>query len=322
MRNITKRISLVSLLLIFTLVLGACGKTGLGNSSSSSTKVTKKSPKDLTIGISVSTTNNPFFVLLQNQVKKDAEAKGMTVKTSDAQNDAAKQTNDVETFVTQGVDAILINPVDSDAIVPAVKAANNAGIPVVTLDRGSNGGDVLSTIVSDNVKAGELVAQYIVDNVGEDARTLVVSGTPGASATIDRTKGFKSIADKSLKVLSTQSANYDRATALNTTQNMLQANSDVQAIFAMNDEEAMGAVQAVKAAGKSDIIIVGIDGSPDANASIKAGDLTATVAQQPRKMGKMGVQAVIDYYQGKKVKKQVNVPVNLVTKETADKYQW
>lgn len=224
----------------------------------------------------------------------------MSLKVADAQDDAARQADDVQNFISQNVDAILINPVDSDAIVPAIKAANNASIPVILIDRGSNGGDVLTTVASDNVEAGKMAADYIVKELGEKAKAFELSGVPGASATVDRGNGFNKVAKEKLEVLSSQSANFDRAKALNTAQNMIQGNKDVQVIFAQNDEMALGAAQAVKSAGLQNVLIIGIDGQPDAHQAIEKGDITATIAQQPAKMGEIAIQAAIDHYNGKK----------------------
>ncbi|MEY8536925.1 substrate-binding domain-containing protein [Lactococcus muris] len=305
------------------LTLAACGQTGLGNEGGGNNGgTTKKAADELNIGVSISTTNNPYFVAMDKGIKDAAEKAGTEINVSDAQNDAAKQTNDVQNFISQNVDAILINPVDSDAIVPAIEAANNANIPVILMDRGASGGEVLTTVASDNVEAGKMAAEFIAKEAGKNAKTLQLSGTPGASSTIDRGKGFDNAAKDTLDVLSSQSANFDRATALNTTQNMLQANKDVQAIFAQNDEMALGAAQAVKAAGLSDVIIVGIDGQPDAQEAIKEGRLTATVAQQPAKMGEIALQAAIDHFEGKDVEKTTVSPIFLVTKENVGEHNW
>lgn len=260
----------------------------------------KKAAKDLKLGVSISTTNNPYFVAMKDGLDKYADKKEVSLKVADAQDDAARQADDVQNFISQNVDAILINPVDSDAIVPAIKAANNASIPVILIDRGSNGGDVLTTVASDNVEAGKMAADYIVKELGEKAKAFELSGVPGASATVDRGNGFNKVAKEKLEVLSSQSANFDRAKALNTAQNMIQGNKDVQVIFAQNDEMALGAAQAVKSAGLQNVLIIGIDGQPDAHQAIEKGDITATIAQQPAKMGEIAIQAAIDHYNGKK----------------------
>lgn len=321
--KLVKKLGFLALLLSMVLVLGACGKTGLGNSSSSSSKeVTKKAAKDLKLGVSISTTNNPYFVAMKDGLDKFAGEKKVSLKVADAQDDAARQADDIQNFISQNVDAILINPVDSKAVVSSIKAANSANIPVILIDRGSEGGDVLTTVASDNVEAGKMAAEFVVKELGEKAKAFELSGVPGASATVDRGKGFNKIAKEKLDILSSQSANFDRAKALNTAQNMIQGHKDVQVIFAQNDEMALGAAQAVKSAGLKNILIVGIDGQPDAHEAIQNGDVTATIAQQPAKMGEIAIQAAIDHYQGKKVEKATVSPIYLVTKETVDKYKW
>ncbi|MWV51895.1 substrate-binding domain-containing protein [Streptococcus uberis] len=318
-----KKLGFLALFLSMVLLLGACGKTGLGNSSASSSKeVTKKAAKDLKLGVSISTTNNPYFVAMKDGLDKFAGEKKVSLKVADAQDDAARQADDIQNFISQNVDAILINPVDSKAVVSSIKEANSANIPVILIDRGSEGGDVLTTVASDNVEAGKMAAEFVVKELGEKAKAFELSGVPGASATVDRGKGFNKIAKTKLDILSSQSANFDRAKALNTAQNMIQGHKDVQVIFAQNDEMALGAAQAVKSAGLKDILIVGIDGQPDAHDAIKNGDITATIAQQPAKMGEIAIQAAIDHYQGKKVKKTTVSPIYLVTKETVDQYNW
>ncbi|MBA2795466.1 substrate-binding domain-containing protein [Streptococcus porcinus] len=318
-----KKLGFLALLLSMVLVLGACGKTGLGNSSDSNSKgVTKKAAKDLKLGISISTTNNPYFVAMKDGIDKYAGSKKVSVKVADAQDDAARQADDIQNFVSQNVDAILINPVDSKAVVTSIKAANSANIPVILIDRGSEGGKVLTTVASDNVEAGKMAAEFVVKELGEKAKTFELSGVPGASATVDRGNGFNKVAKEKLDILSSQSANFDRAKALNTAQNMIQGHKDVQVIFAQNDEMALGAAQAVKSASLKNVVIVGIDGQPDAHEAIKKGDLTATIAQQPAKMGEIAIQAAIDHYQGKKVEAKTVSPIYLVTKDNVDKYNW
>ncbi|PNY20193.1 substrate-binding domain-containing protein [Streptococcus parauberis] len=318
-----KKLGFFALLMSLVLVLGACGKTGLGNSSGSSSKeVTKKAAKDLKLGVSISTTNNPYFVSMKDGLDSYSKDKKVSLKVADAQDDAARQADDIQNFISQNVDAILINPVDSKAVVTSIKAANSANIPVILIDRGSEGGDVLTTVASDNVAAGKMAAEFAVKELGEKAKTFELSGVPGASATVDRGKGFNDIAKTKLDILSSQSANFDRAKALNTAQNMIQGNKDVQVIFAQNDEMALGAAQAAKSAGLKDVMIIGIDGQPDAHDAIKKGDITATIAQQPAKMGEIAIQAAIDHYQGKKVEKSTVSPIYLVKKDNVDKYNW
>lgn len=269
---------------------------------------------ELKIGLSVSTLNNPFFVSLKNGVLKEAEAQGIEVKVVDAQNDSAKQINDVEDLIQQGVDVLLINPTDSSAISTAVQSANSIGIPVITLDRSADKGDVEALVASDNIKGGEMAAEYIVEKLGEGAVVAELEGVPGASATRERGKGFHNVADHKLKVAAKQAADFDRTKGLTVMENLIQANPDIKAVFAHNDEMALGAIEAINSSGK-EIMVIGFDGNDDALKAIKAGQLEATVAQQPNLIGQLAVQAGVDVVQGKKVEKNIAAPLKLVTIE-------
>ncbi|MCA1023568.1 ribose ABC transporter substrate-binding protein RbsB [Halobacillus litoralis] len=276
-----------------------------------------KNPEDIKIGLSVSTLNNPFFVSMKDGVEKEAEAQGMDVVVVDAQNDAAKQVSDVEDLIQQGVDVLLINPTDSSAVSTAVQSANSLGIPVVTLDRSSEKGDVATLVSSDNAKGGKMAAEYMVDQLGEGAKVAELEGVPGASATRERGSGFHTVADEQLDVTAKQTANFDRTEGLNTMENILQGNPDLEAVFAHNDEMALGAYQAIQSSGR-DVLVVGFDGNEDAMTSIRNGSLSATVAQQPELIGSLAVQAGADVLQGEEVEETIPVPLKLVTKENID----
>lgn len=278
--------------------------------------VEKKSAKDLKIGLSLSTLNNPFFVSVRDGAQKEADRLGAKLIISDARDDAATQANNMSDLVQQGVDIILVNPVDSDAISTSVSAANEAGIPVIALDRNSEGGKLLSLVASDNVKGGEMAAEFIVDKVGKDANVAQLEGIPGASASNERGKGFNNIAKDNLKVVTSQSADFDRAKGLTVMENILQANPDIKGVFCQNDEMALGALEAISNVGKKDqIIVVGFDGTEGAIASVKDGKLDATVAQQPDKIGELGVTAAIDYFSGKTIPATISSPLKLVQKD-------
>jgi len=273
--------------------------------------------EDITIGLSVSTLNNPFFVSLKDGIIAAAEENGMKTIVVDAQDDSATQVSGVEDLIQQGVDILLINPTDSAAISTAVEYANSVGIPVITLDRSSDSGDVVTLVASDNEAGGQMAAEYITELLGENAIVAELEGTPGASATRERGAGFHSIADEKLQIISKQTGDFDRTQGLNVMENMIQGNGSIQAVFAHNDEMALGALEAISSAGK-DLIVIGFDGIDDALASIRNGHLTATVAQQPVLMGEMAVQAAVDYIQGKEVEKVIAAPLKLVTKDTVD----
>ncbi|WP_407390840.1 substrate-binding domain-containing protein, partial [Carnobacterium jeotgali] len=284
---------LIGLATAAALFIAGCGAATLeGENKTESGPVEEKDTSELVVGVSISTLNNPFFVSLEQGITDLADEQGTKVKSVDAQDDTAKQTNDIDDLIQQGVDILLINPVDSAAITPAVESANAAGIPVITIDRSSDGGEVLTLVASDNVEGGEMAAKYIEEISGTDVNTVQLEGVPGASATRERGEGFTNVAEKSLNVLDSQTANFDRAEGLTVMENMLQANPDIQAVFAQNDEMALGAIEAIQSAGKTgEIQVVGFDGTEDGIKAVEDGRLSATVAQQPEEMGKLAMQA-------------------------------
>jgi ribose transport system substrate-binding protein len=273
------------------------------------------------IGLSISTLNNPFFVTLRNGAQQAAKKEGAKLIIADAQDDAATQQDDVQNFVTQQVDAILINPVDSEAVVPAVQAANQANIPVIALDRGASGGKLETLIASDNVEGGRMAAKELIQLVGSGP-VAQLEGTPGTSPTRDRGQGFEEVinAQDAVQLVSSQTANFLRTEGLNVTENILQSNPGIKGIFAQNDEMAMGAVRALGGRARSEVKIVGFDGIEDALKAIQAGKMNATIAQQPDKIGSLGVENAMKVVDGKSVDKNIPVQVKLVTKENVSQF--
>ena len=266
------------------------------------------------IGLSVSTQNNPFFVTLVEGAEAAAEEAGVSLTVVDAGDDVTKQVSDVEDLLSKNIAVLIINPVDSDAVSGVVEDAMAAGVKVIAVDRVVNGVEVDCTIASDNVMGAELATQYIVDTLGEGIKVAELQGVPGASAAIDRGTGFHNIADASLEVVASQTANFDRTEGMTVMENMLQANPDIQAVFAANDEMALGAVEAISGAGK-DILVVGFDATDDAVAAINEGRMAATIAQQPDQIRKTAVENAVKLIAGEAVEANVPVEVTLVTAE-------
>ena len=274
---------------------------------------------DGSIGLAVSTQNNPFFVTLVEGAKGAASKLGVDLQVTDAGDDAAKQTTDIETLVSSGISVLIVNPVDSDAVAGAVQSAISAGVKVISVDRAVNGVEVDCQIASDNVAGAAMATQFIVDTVGEGAVVAELQGVTGASAAIDRGAGFHSIADSKLNVAASQTANFDRAQGMSVMENMLQGNSEIQAVFAANDEMALGALEAISGAGR-DILVVGFDATDDAIEAVKAGRMGGTVAQQPALLGATAVENALKLINGETVEKSIPVEVTLVTKENADTF--
>ncbi|NCU16999.1 ribose ABC transporter substrate-binding protein RbsB [Pallidibacillus pasinlerensis] len=301
-----KRISTI-ILVLFMIFLTAC--------SLESPFVTEKSENGkIKVGLSVSTLSNPFFVSLRDVIVEEAEAKGMEIIVVNSQDDPATEISNIEDLIQQGVDVLIINPTDSSAVSSAVQSANSANIPVITIDRSAEQGEVETLITSDNVAGGEMAAEFIYDQLGEGAKVAELEGVSGASATRERGEGFHRIADEKLDVVASQPADFDRIKGLTVMENTLQGNSDIEAVFAHNDEMALGTVEAIQAAGK-DIIVVGFDGIEDALDAVEAGDLTATIAQRPDLMGKEAIKAAEKILNGEELEDIIKVPLDLVTKK-------
>ncbi len=269
------------------------------------------------IGLAVSTLNNPFFVDLRDGALEEAKKVGLSITVADAQNDPNRQLSQVENFIEQGVSIILINPCDSTAIVPAIKAANRAKIPVITVDRGADGGEVVCHIASDNVQGGQMAGEFLAKLIGCKGKIVELEGIPGTSAARDRGKGFNEVIKKypDIKIVARQEAGFDRAKGMTVMENILQAQPEIDGIFCHNDEMALGALRAIEAAGRlSAIKIVGFDATDDAVKSVKDGKMVATVAQKPRVMGSMAVETAKQVLDGVKVGAFIPVPLELVVK--------
>lgn len=263
------------------------------------------------IGLVISTQNNPFFVTLKEGAEAKAKELGHDLIVLDSQDNPAKELGNVEDLLVKGVDVLLINPTDSDAVVSSVKAANRSKIPVVTLDRAANGGNVVSHVASDNVLGGEMAGNFIVEKLGGKGKVVELEGIPGTTAARDRGTGFNKAAAGKLEVVAKQAADFDRTKGLNVMENILQAQPEIQAVFAHNDEMALGALKAIEASGR-DIFVVGFDATDDAVTAVKEGKLAATVAQKPAEIGAIGVEVADKIVKKQAVEKNVPVALELV----------
>ena len=265
------------------------------------------------IGLVISTLNNPFFVTLKEGAEEKANELGAELIVLDSQNDPAKELSNMEDLITQGVDLILINPTDSDAVGSSIKAANAASIPVITLDRGANAGEVVTHIASDNVAGGKMAGEYIIEQLGGKGKVVELEGIAGTSAARDRGQGFNdAIATSDIEVVAKQVADFDRTKGLSVMENILQAQPEINAVFAHNDEMALGALKAIQATGR-EIMVVGFDATDDAVKAVQDGEMAATVAQQPALIGSLGVESAIKYLGGEALESYIPVELMLVT---------
>ena len=296
-------------------VLVACSNQGPDAGAGRTAASTAAPPGGLTVGLSISTMDNPFFVAVRDGAEAEAKAAGIHLITVDAQNDSARQIAGVEDLIQKKVPVILLNPTDSDAVANVVKEAAAAGIKVISLDRAVNGAEVSSHIASDNVTGGRMAAEFLLKKLGGKGNLVELEGIPGSSAARERGQGFDSVIEgkPGVKLVAKQPANFDRAQGLSVMENILQGSKDIQGVFAQNDEMALGARRAIDEAALKNVVVVGFDATPDAVAAVKAGKLAATVQQQPELIGKMGVDTAKLLIAGRPVERNIPVPLALVT---------
>ena len=277
---------------------------------------TQKKDDTKKIGLIVSTLNNPFFVDLKTGIENEADKLGYEVVVLDSQNDPAKEVSNMEDISVKDVDIVLLNPVDSDSAIASVMIANNLDLPVITVDRAANGGDVVSHVASDNEEGGKMAANYIIEQLGDNGNIVELEGTAGSSATRDRGAGFdKKIKNSNLKIITKQTADFDRTKGLSVMENIIQSKGKIDAVFAQNDEMALGALKALQDANMNDVLVVGFDATDDAIDSVNKGDMAATIAQQPLLIGETAVDLAHRFLSGEKVETFAPVELKLIIKE-------
>lgn len=309
---------LAAVTLVGMLALAACSSdTSTDASTDSGTDAAATS--EVSLGLALSTLNNPFFVSLRDGAQAAADDAGVELVVTDARDDATQQADQVQNFSAQQLDAVLINPVDSDAAGAMLAPLVQAGTPIVAVDRAVNGAEVNSFIASDNVAGGKLAAEALATAIGETGKVIVLQGVAGTSASRERGQGFSEgiAAFPNIEVVAMQPADFDRVKGLDVATNLLQANPDVVGIFAENDEMALGAIQALGSRAGTDVFVVGFDGTDDGVTAIEAGTLYASIAQQPEELGRAAVEAALALIAGDTVEATVGVPVVVLTAESA-----
>lgn len=262
------------------------------------------------IAVFISTLKNPYFVTLAEGAKAAGQQFGAEVVVYDGQDDAALQLSQVEDAIAAGVDAICINPAHTEALIPAVEKANEAGVPVFSVDRDVLGGERVCYIGTSNVLAAEQGAATFIRYLALAKRPLpwrivILEGIPGASAAVEREEGFKNvfghlIEGGAIEVVADLTAQFDRAEGYRVMSDILATTTDIDGVIAANDEMILGALEAIKAAGlkvgfPDGIILMGFDAIDDAVAAVRSGELVGTVAQAPYIQGYWGVEAAYHY---------------------------
>jgi ribose transport system substrate-binding protein len=267
--------------------------------------------------------DNPFWVTMKEAVEARAAEDGVTVDTFalPTASGVADQVSQMETAVTQQYDGIILGTVDAAGIVPGIQAANTAGIPVIAVDTAPAGGDFISLVQTDNVAAARLAGEFIAEQIGGMGKVLNLQGDLANQTGQARSDGLHEALDEypDIQVID-QSAMWLQDKGLAITENILTSDPDIVAIFAANDPPALGALQALKAAGRDDVLIVGFDGTKDGLEAVKNGDFVADVLQFPDAMGIIGVDLIVRHLNGEEIPERVDSGSGLATAENVDQY--
>ena len=280
-----------------------------------------------TIAFVMKTLNNPFFMDMQKGAEAAAKELGVAliVQAAEREVDVEKQMQIVENLIQRRVSAICITPSGSREIVPAIRKANEANIPVLVVDTrvdekalSESGATTLTFIGSDNEDGGRIAGEYIAAQLNGKGSVAVLEGIPGHETGDDRLRGLRAALDqqKGIRIIASQTANWERDQGFNVFQNILQAHPEVQALFACNDMMALGALEAISAAqAKHKLIVVGFDAVDDARKAILRGDMSASVAQHPEEMGRLAVESAFKAMKGEILPREIPVKIELITRE-------
>jgi len=337
MNKFYKLMLIVLALAVFAAALVACSGPGTstnnsaatdnstssndGNTSSDTNDTSTTNNGQITIGVSLLTREHVFYNNIEAALTQKAEELGVKLIVQDANSDANKQLSQVQDFITQKANAIILCPTNSAGSKSMVELAEKSNIPVLTMDIPSDGNTVCH-VATDNYKGGELAAEYIATKVLPDKKgNVAVITYSEVESCVNREKGFTEWLAKNapdIKVVDIQNYAGDQAKAADVMQNMLQKHADLDAVFCVGDPAAMGALSAVKAANRK-VKIVGFDGNPEGIAEIKKPDSlwVADVAQDPKKIGETALQAAVDVINGKTVQKLITIPPYIIDKSNA-----
>lgn len=282
------------------------------------------------IALVMKTLNNPFFIDMQRGAEEAAKRlqANLIIQAAEREVDAEKQLQIIENMIQRKVDAICVTPSGSREIVAAIVKANRAAIPVLIVDTrvdpavlAEAGGHVATFIGSDNFEGGRIAGEYIANRLGGKGQVAILEGIPGHETGDSRLSGFHHAVDgiAEINIVASQTANWERDQGFNVFQNILQSHPKIEALFACNDMMALGAIEAVAAAGRTgDIIVVGFDAVEDARAAIRNGTMEGSVAQHPFDMGKLAVESGYRIISGETIPEYVPVRIELITKDNMD----
>lgn len=278
--------------------------------------------KHKVFGVSYMTMNNPFYKIINNEILKVVEKNNDTLITLDPELDVDKQNEKIYKFIDQKVDGIFINPIDFEQIEPALQAAKRANIPVIIIDAPVSDESLVNcTIVSDNYDAGVQCAKDMMERL--DSANIVLLKHTTAKSAKERIEGFLSVIDNNekYKVINEAECDGQLEIAMPKMQEIIEETPDIDVVMALNDPSALGALAALEKNNKNDVMVYGIDGTPEIKALIGRNQMiVGTVAQSPIKMGQIAVENMYNILNGKKIEKNIIIPISLINKENLFKY--
>ena len=273
---------------------------------------------EIRIGMVLSNLENPFFQEIKEGALERARRDNVSIEVISADDSPVKELHEIRRFVEEGVDILVVNPTNSHAVSRGVLLANEAGIPVITLDRESVRGDVASHIGSNNLLGGNLAAEYLRMKLGRGAKVVELQGNSETTASVNRSRGFDQGSQGALDITLRENAAFKRENSYEIMKRVLREEIDVDGVFAHNDESALGAVKAIEESGR-EIVVVGFDGTDEAEEAILQGRMAATIKQNPYEMGYMGVESAIKITRKQWVNRKIDVGVHLIDKKDLSK---
>lgn len=316
-----KRFYLVGASLV-VLTLSACGgpSSDAGESSATDAASGASGSDTCAVAYTVPTLDSAFFSAQGEGAQAAADQFGVKLTYVGADLEVATQVSQVEDFIQKGVKVLVIQAADSAGIVPALTAAEKAGVPVVETGDKSDAGKVTTLVGFDSVESGTIGGKYIGDELGGQGNVVELIGRLGTDTGRLKSQGLKEALDTypGIKLVASQAANFDRATAVSVMENIIQAQPKIDAVYAANDDMALGALQALTAAGRKGVLIVGNDGIDDALAAVRSGDMAATIATPPFRQGFMGVEVAYRICTGQDVPAKIQEQNVLVSKANID----
>lgn len=269
--------------------------------------------------------NNPFRITETASIQEEAEERGLDLLTTNAESSAPKQISDIRDMIAQGAQILIVAPLQEQGLAPAFEAANQAGVPVFLIDRESAGEpceDYITFIGSNFYRQGEVAAQELAELTDEEANIAVLEGVPGASVTLDRTQGFVDALEEypNMEIVASQTANFLRADGQQVMEQLIQSNPDIDAVYAENDEMALGAIQALKDAGLNpgeDVKVIAIDGTAGAVQAIINGDMNVDIETNPR-FGPLAFETIEKFLAGEPIPQKIIVQDRVFDESNAE----